>query len=204
MADFTKYSNYNERESFSGVTFGANAPVLEVELNEVQQIADTKIKRLMSAIGSSVIPMSNGSISFKDSTLTISNCVVTYAGFSAFIQSAKVSISGSNKYAYIKLEEKTVSGGNTLKEYGNTAGSTTPNTIIDSRSGGVETSKRRVIEVTLLAGASVPNDTDSIKYVAVGEISNDEFVFTTVKDSAEDLGFSIVDGALCVTYDDEE
>lgn len=56
MPDFSKYSNYSEKESFSGVTYGANSPVLEVEQNEMQQIQDTKFKRLTDIIGSCVHP----------------------------------------------------------------------------------------------------------------------------------------------------
>ena len=33
MPDFTKYCDYTENYPFTGVIFGKNAPVLEVELN---------------------------------------------------------------------------------------------------------------------------------------------------------------------------
>nr|DAO15483.1 MAG TPA: protein of unknown function (DUF4815) [Caudoviricetes sp.] len=202
MPDFSKYSNYSERKAFNGVVFGANAPVLEVELNEVQQIADTKFKRMMGVIGNSVIPMSNGSISFSGNTLTLTNCVVMSSGFSAFIKSSSVELSSTNKYAYIKLEEKVFDGKATIKEYGNTAGVNTSNTMVDNRVGA-ETSRRRIVLVTMVAGASVPSGTDTTSYVVIGELSKDNnFVFTAVKDSIEDLGVSVVDGALCVTFEE--
>ena len=202
MADFTRYSNYNENESFSGVVFGAHSPLLEVEQNEIQQIVDTKLKRISSVLGNTIIPMSDGNIVFSGSTLSLSNCVVLHDGFTAFIPSAKVNLSDSNKYAYVKLEEKTVTGNMTLKSYGNTQGSNVINTIIDNRSKGVETSRRRMIEVTLMSGASVPSETDAVKYVTIGEYNSGKFVFTAVKDTVEDLGLSVVNGALCYTFEE--
>lgn len=206
MPDFSKYSNYNEKTSFSGVTFGANSPVLEVELNEAQQIEDTKFKRLTDIIGDCVHPMSNGDVSFNEATkvLTLTNCVVIAHGFSAFISSATVTLSATNKFAYAKLEEKTANGGTALKEYGNTSGAPTSNPMVDSRIG-VETTRRRFIAVTLIAGASVPNNTDTVCYAPIGELVGSEFIPEFAIDSLVDLGFSVnEDGEMCVTYEDEE
>lgn len=203
MADFTKYTNYTEDTSFSSVVFGAYAPVLEVEQNEIQAIQETKFKRLTEIIGSCVHPMSNGSIVLSGTTLTLTNCVVLAHGFSAFIPSASVSLSASNKYAYIKLEEKTVNGNTNLKSYGLTTGSAISNPINDVRVGK-ETSRRKLIEVTIVSGSSIPSDTDTIKYVPIGVLESGEFIAEYALDSLVDLGLSVdSDGALCVTYDDE-
>lgn len=203
MPDFSKYSNYNEQTSFSGVTFGANSPVLEVELNEVQQIEDTKFKRLTDIIGDCVHPMSNGGVSFNASTkvLTLTNCVVIAHGFSAFISSATVTLSATNKYAYVKMEQKTVNGATALKAYGNTAGASISNPIYDSRVG-TETTRRRFIAVTLSAGSSIPANTDTITYAPVGELVDGEFVAEYVMNSMTDLGMTVQNGMLCYTFDD--
>ena len=206
MADFTKYSNYNEETSFSGVIFGANAPVLEVEMNELQEINDTKFSRLSNIVGSCVHPLSNGSVSYNPTTkvLTLTNCVVVIDSFSAFIDSATVTLSATKKYAYLKLEEKTVTGASTLKRYGNTAGSVISNPIYDSRLGH-ETTRRRIIVVTIIAGNSIPANSDTIKYVPIGELSNSEFIAEYVINTITDLGFSVnEDGELCVVYDEED
>ena len=50
MASFDKYSNYNENTSHSSIIFGADKPVLEVELNEMQQIINTKLSRIITAL----------------------------------------------------------------------------------------------------------------------------------------------------------
>lgn len=203
MPDFSKYSNYDEKTSFSGVTFGANAPVLEVEQNELQQIADTKIKRLTDIIGSCVHPMSDGDVSFNPSTkvLTLTKCVVIAHGFTAFISSANITMSASNKVAYVKLEEKTVTGAQNLKEYGNTQGGSTSNTIYDSRVG-TETSRRRLIEVTLMCSNALPGDTDTVHYAPIGTYEGNEFVPEFVMNSLTDLGMIVQDGALCYVFDD--
>lgn len=205
MPDFTKYSNYNEKTSFSGVTFGANSPVLEVEQNELQQIQDTKFKRLTEILGSCVHPLSDGSVVFNSGTnkLTLTNCVAIAEGFSAFINSAEVTMSGANKVAYVKLEETTVKGNNTLKEYGITTGGNISNPIYDTRVGA-ETTRRRLIAVTLMAGASLPSDTPTIKYAPVGEISGGEFIPEFVMNSFTDLGMIVENGVICYVYDDEE
>lgn len=206
MPDFSKYSNYDEKTSFSGVTFGANSPVLEVEQNELQQIQDTKFKRLTEILGSCVHPLSDGSVSFNSGTnkLTLTNCVAIAEGFSAFINSAEITMSRTNKVAYVKLEEITVKGNNTLKEYGVTTGGNVSNPIYDTRVGA-ETTRRRLIAVTLMAGASLPSNSSTIKYAPVGEISDGEFIPEFVVDSYVDLGLSVnSDGELCVVYDEEE
>lgn len=122
-------------------------------------------------------------------------------GFSAFISSASVTLSTTNKNAYVKLEEKTVNGATALKEYGNTAGGSTSNNIYDSRVG-TETTRRRLIAVTLSAGSSVPADTDTITYAPVGELVDGEFVAEYVMNSMTDLGMTVQNGMLCYTFDD--
>lgn len=205
MPDFGKYTNYSEKTSFSGVVYGANSPVLEVEQNEMQAIQDTKFKRLTDIIGSCVHPMSDGGVFYNKDTkvLTLKNCVVIAHGFSAFISSATVTLSATNKVAYVKLEEKTVKGDAALKEYGNTAGGSTSNPIYDSRVG-TETSRRRVILVTLTAGSSIPADSNTINYAPVGTLEGAEFIPEFAIDSLVDLGFSVNEnGEMCVTYEEE-
>ena len=38
MASFDKYTNHRDNAGVSGVVFGAEKPLLEVEMNEVQEI----------------------------------------------------------------------------------------------------------------------------------------------------------------------
>lgn len=170
MASFDKYSNYDEKSSFSEVVFGAEKPLLEVELNEMQQIINSKIKRIAGVLGSCIVPLSNGSISYSSSTkkISISNCVImTENGLTAFVDYINVAITAGE--VYFKVQETYVDSTSTMKEYGNTDGNDTPNTIIDSRFN-VETSRRKAVVYTLMNSGAVPADTDTEKYVRVGKL----------------------------------
>lgn len=204
MADFSKYSNYDEKSSFSSVVFGKNAPVLEVEMNELQQIVGTKLSRITNAIGDGIIPLANDSISFSANVLTLKDCVVIDKdGYTVFISNISITMSATNKYAYIKINETDATFNTSLKEYGNTSGLSTPNTIKDSRAG-VETSRRKVLTYTLMVGNSVPSDTASNKYVYVGEITNGSFVFGGEICPFSDLGLVVdSEGHICQIHDVE-
>lgn len=172
MASFDKYSNYNENTSFSGVVFGSEKPILEVELNELQQIFNTKLSRLITALlgTSSIAFLEDSDVSYNSSLklARVQNCIIiTDNGLMALIEDTTVSVSSTNKILYVKVQEETKTGDDTLRKYGNTIGSTVGNTIKDSRIS-VETTRRKVVTWTLQSGSSVPKDTDTIKYVKVG------------------------------------
>lgn len=196
MPDFSKYSNYTEQTAFSGIRFGANAPVLEVELNELQQILDTKLKRMSLFMGNTVFAMSNGSINFDTTTkvLTLTNCVAVAYGLTALIPSASVTLSDENTVAYIKVEEVDVTHESPLTEYGNTEGAVISNPIIDTRVG-VETSRRRAIKYVVKAGNILPKtiEADTCQYVQIGVLSKDtnEFVLTNLGGTISDIVKSI-------------
>lgn len=174
MPDFSKFTNYAKNSGFSEVVFGAQAPVLEVELNELQEIINTKMQYLCSFIGTSVFPVNNGGINFNAETLTltITNCVVMCNGLFAFIPSASVVLSDENKVAYIRLLRKMVDRYSALKEYGVVSGDPIQNTIMDTRVG-VETSRRFITEVSLSASATVPTkpDDEVVEYIKVGTLA---------------------------------
>lgn len=174
MADFNKYSNYKDNTSFSEVVFGAKAPLLEVELNEVQNIITSKFSRLISAFGEGVFGLNDNSISLSGTTLTIINAVILEkSGMTAVVKSAVVDVPIGHK-AYFKMEEVTATPTSVLKECGNTAGNEVTNTMMDNRSP-IETSRRKVIQYTLMSGASVPSNSGAVKYVLAGRNENGEF-----------------------------
>lgn len=204
MPDFSIYTNYTEKTSFSEVVMGNESPVLEVEINELQEIVNTKVKRLAQVFGACVTPFSNGSITFNESDkkVTLTNCIALSGEFSAFIPSASVVVSDTKKIAYVKLEKVSVTGNSTLKEYGNTDGSNLTNPIIDNRVGK-ETTRRNVIKFTVIAGVSIPSDTDTIKYVRVGEFNSKTFKksedrITKLENQLNGLIFTIENGVLYV------
>lgn len=177
MAEFTKYSNYNENTSHSSVVFGANSPLLEVELNELQQIQQTKYSRILKTLGSGIVPLADNSISFSTSslTLTVSNAlIIEKSGLTAYVDSASIVMSTTNRRAYFAIQEVDADSTTSLKAYGNTTGSSVTNTMKDDRSN-VETTKRKVITYTLMVSQNVPSDTDTTKYVLVGSYISSVF-----------------------------
>lgn len=190
MASFDKYSNYREDTSFSSVVFGAEKPVLEVELNELQQILNTKFSRFLKGFRSGVIPLSSDSITFSTSslTLTVKDCIILDgSGLTAYISSASVVMSTTNRRAYFALQEVDVDSNSELKSYGNTSGAVVTNLIIDNRLS-VETTRRKAVTYTLMSSQNVPTNTDTIKYVLVGSYISS--VFTPVKWGLENPEFT--------------
>ena len=95
-------SNYNENTSHSMVAFQPNKPLFESELNELQQIEGTKIKKLISAMGDCIVPISeDGGVIVSNGTVTVSDCIILAGSMTAYVKSA--SVSASNGIVYFKL-----------------------------------------------------------------------------------------------------
>lgn len=174
MPDFGKFSNYDPKTAFSSVVFGAQAPVLEVELNELQEIFNRKLQLLSMLMGDSIIVPTSGSISYDINSmeLSITNCVAVSGGLITLIPQDRVVMSQDNTVAYLRLTEKVVSHEDTLTENGKVGGETIENPIIDPRVG-VETSRRKVIIYSLecsdVMPLNVPNS--GVVFVKVGELA---------------------------------
>lgn len=214
MADFTKYSNYKENTSYSSIIFGANSPVLEVELNELQQLLNTKMNRLIKAIlgTGSFTTLSENSIAFNSSTktLTFTDCIaIADNGWVAYVTGGSLKLNTSSSYIYVQLQEVTKTGSDTLNAYGNTLGSKVTNTMIDSRNA-VETSRRKVITFTLKAGNTVPTDTEDTKNIVIGSWNGSTFtrsVSNRVEKLENQLGgltLGVENGVLFIEAPDEE
>lgn len=175
MASFDKYSNYDENTSFSSVIFGAEKPVLEVELNEMQQIITSNIRRLCSVLGAGFYPISDSNVSLNGTTLTIiGGLIITPNGLISVIgEPISVTVNGTNPYAYFEVSEIEVTKDSVLHSYGNTAGAVIDNKISDPRMTGVETTRRKAIIYTLKAG--VKGNLTDVNYVGVGTYENNAF-----------------------------
>lgn len=183
MADnsFNKYSNYNENSSFSSIVFGAEKPVLEVELNELQQIIGNFRKLIVSMFGSGVFITDESDKSehgeIVGETFSINDLLVTGdSGVIFKVNSSKVSFSGTTfsdsvpYYVYYKVWEEIVTYKDTLKKDGEVnSENNVENTIMDSRSP-VETTRRKVLKKELLFGETVPNNTDKETYILIATL----------------------------------
>lgn len=145
--DFSKMSNWNHESGVSMVRFGADAPITEMELNEMQLIQNDRRKELVKYLITNGLSK-EGTISFASGTLTIQNKHAFVDGYHVFIDSASVSVANGQTVYLNVFEQTTVGPSDTLKKYGNVNGTTIPNYIMDTRYNQ-EISKRVVVAYEL-------------------------------------------------------
>lgn len=183
MAGFDKYSNYNENTSFSSIVFGADKPLLEVELNELQQIINNKLGMIVKSVfgTSSFTTLTDNSIVYDSTskTLTFNDCIaVTDNGLVAYVHNVSVQVGEfGNSNVYIQLQEVEKSYTDLLYYQGNTLGDTIDNPMKDSRFP-FETSRRKVVEFTIMVDSIVPENNDSAKVILIGSWDSVNSVFT--------------------------
>lgn len=176
MSDFNKYSNYTEESSFSSVVFGSNRPLLEVELNEVQQIINSKFNKVMKALGVNILFLSDPV--YSEGVLTIDSALIfeEKGGYIFEVKEASVECN-ENDEIYLQIEEKVVDSSTELHSYGNSTSDIIANHIRDDRYP-TETTKRKCVTYTLMADSEVPNNTDTIKYIGVAKIEGEDIVYS--------------------------
>lgn len=165
MGKFDKYTNYKENAGVSSVVFGADNPVLEVEMNEVQEIQKSMLRKtIKNLLGDGITD--NKSISYEDGTLKIaSGCALVVDGY--MVQCNGLSIAVESGTVYLQVWEETASYTDTLKAEGNQQStSTVTNFMKDSRSP-IETTKRKVVKYTLATSTN-----SSRHNLAVAKVSN--------------------------------
>ena len=165
MASFDKYTNFNETAGVSGVVFGADKPVLEVEMNEMQEVQKSRLNRAMRRLFGNGIT-DKKKITFDGSKVNIaSDCALLVDGY--VVECTGLSVAMTSGTAYLQVWEETVDYSATLKKEGNEQSSTTvPNYFKDSRSPQ-ETTKRKVVKYTLATS------TNSARHnLAVASVSN--------------------------------
>ena len=148
MASFDKYSNYDNDAGVTGVVFGAEVPVLEVELNEMQEIQKTLLGNVLkSLIGNGI--SDKKAITYLNNTLSISDCFFAVNGYLVHCNGLSISAKSGDS-VYLQVWEDTVDHTATLKKAGNEQSTDiVPNYIKDSRIGE-ETSRRKVVKYTLV------------------------------------------------------
>lgn len=180
MGSFDKYSNYSENAPYTSVIFGADKPVLEVELNEMQQIMNSKLaKALKSILGStsSVTQLSTDSIttgvdSEGNYYVTVKDCIlVANNGWIVYVDNTTINVDATNRRVFFALTEKTVKYTDTIKQSGNELGEETTNTIKDSRFP-VETTRRKIVTFKLRSGSGIPNETqEDTRYIPIADFN---------------------------------
>lgn len=166
MASFDKYTNYKNNAGVSGVVFGADKTVLEVELNEMQEIEKFGLRNMLAKIvGDGITDRSK--LTYNGSSVNIaSGCGLLVNGI--LVNCSGLSLAMTSGTAYLQVWEETVSYSDTLKEEGNQQDSdTVANWAKDNRSD-VETSKRKVVKYTLATSQKSGANNIAIASVAGG------------------------------------
>ena len=165
MASFDNYTNYKEGAGVTSVVFGSDKPLLEVELNEVQEVQKSRLNRAMNRLFGNGIT-DKKKITFDGSKVSIaSDCALLVDGY--VVECTGLSVEMTSGTAYLQVWEETVDYSNTLKKEGNEQSSTTvPNYFKDSRYPQ-ETTRRKVVKYTLATS------TNSARHnLAVASVSN--------------------------------
>lgn len=171
MPDFTQASKFNREANFKSIKFGADAPLLEVELNELQDIQ----REFITDLAKELLPngISNTSkIQFSNNNLTInSDCKFLVDGLILYVSNPlKIAVS-NNEVIYLEVKEEERAYQDTINKFGNAQSlETVPNDIKDVRLG-FETSRRVQIVFNLVKQKSNPN----AKYLEIGKLVNEVF-----------------------------
>ena len=149
--DFSVDSNFNEQSGISRVKFGADAPVLEVELNELQQIQDKAREDLIRSMipsGFTKLPKLN----FTEANIT---SITTSEDAEAYVNGMRIFIPSGTRIdlgeppekdaredlVFLEVWKQEIGGKDALTQYGGEGLSPITNGIIDNRVGD-ETSHR--------------------------------------------------------------
>lgn len=169
MGDFSQLSRFNPDANFKLVRIGADSPILEVELNEMQDISEARYKHLIKSYFGNAV-QGEGTYVYSNNNLSIQN-------ESAFVEGNVIEITTLNlalkegEKAYLKVWEDTIKTGDLIRYKGNQQETrTVDNTLLDSRVGK-ETSRRIQVKYDLVKATG--NDAT---YMYLGKISNGKFI----------------------------
>ena len=171
MPDFSYNSKFNKEANFSSILFGADAPLLETELNELQSILLEKIRDSVRAGFRDGI-IKTGEVSYDGTNFTMSDFLAVVDGDIFYISTLTIKASNGQKI-YLTVKEEEVNYQSTLKKHGNRQETNIVNHMLDVRVNQ-ETTRRYVITYDLTT--SKPK-----KGIEIGEIINGEFKATYFK-----------------------
>lgn len=170
MAIFEKHSNFNKNANFSSVVIGADAPVLEVELNEMQQIQRERLKNTVRLLFSDGVK-GTGTYRYDTHTsnLTIIDELLVVEGEILEISQSSVRAREGDTI-YVEVWEEVINYTDFIPKYGDSNSQEyVDNYLLDSRIGE-ETSRR--MQVKFKVTNVQPTDKD---YLILGRIQDGDF-----------------------------
>lgn len=187
MASFDKYTNHRDNAGVSSVVFGAEKPLLEVEMNEVQEIQKSMLRRaIKNIIGDGVTDLSKivyegGAVKVKE------GCALAVDGY--MVESTGLSITASSGTVYLQVWEETATYSETLKKEGNQQDSATVTNWFKDNRSDTETSRRKVVKYTLATTTNSARHNLAIAKVADGVMTRlcKEISFSNLSNTVIDL-----------------
>lgn len=182
MADFSNQDKFKKENNFSEVVFGANVPLLETELNELQKVQNARNRRLISACVNEGL-LRRGTMIYENGLLTIANEKAFVGGELLEISQLQLALSNTEHAYLVVWEERVTASEVTIPTDGNEQAEQIPVDIVD---GNVkeETSHRKQIRFNLLK--SIPATYLGVKhlgYAQNGLFIEDEGAYATLVDS---------------------
>jgi len=167
VGDFEKRSNYNKDAGVVQVKIGFEKPVLEVELNEMQEIQRQRVKDVIQAVVPNGV-LHGGTYTYSNGIFKIQEVTAIIEGEIIYIPSLQISAENDD-IIYIRVWEKEITATTVMRAYGNEQGEVIPNYIVDSRVGQ-ETSRRIVLAYDLAKSTEL----DGV-YLKLGKIKSGKF-----------------------------
>jgi hypothetical protein len=199
MPNFDRYTNYKDNAGISGVVFGANSTVLEVELNEMQEIQQHMMCELVkNVVGDGISDMSK--LTYENGIVKIADgCIITCDGY--MIKANNLNYATTNDMVYLWIWEDIVSYNDTLTVEGNFANSNTVNNWIKDNRANNETTKRKVVRYSL--NNTTPTDA-SYSYIDIAKVDNGvmtKLIKSMNKQSGSELSEGTIYGIKIDKYD---
>ena len=194
MADFTQVSKFNKEANFESVKFGADAPLLETELNELQDIQN-ELRRNFTR---ELLPngVSNTSkIQFSNGNLTINDCKFIIDGLIIIVNNPLKVAVNNNDIVYLEIKEEEKAYLDSIKEFGNSQSSKVVTNNIKDIRVGIETSRRVQVTFNLVK----QNTNSNAKYIEIGKLTSGIFNLTVLNYS-NSFKFQDKDGKLYICF----
>ena len=182
MPDFNKKGTFNQDANFQGVKFGADAPLLETELNELQDIqTEARADIIRDSIPSGFTQLGDIDYSYM---LNNENCVKIKSESIAYVNGYKIRIprdtiidvgipperEAREDLIFLEVWKEEVTKDSNLTLTGGEGQASIPNNILDPRVGQ-ETSRRVALKWRIRHVANIDFDTYKSNGFVKGDIS---------------------------------
>lgn len=174
MGNFNIDSHFDKDANFNKIVIGSGSPVLECELNEMQDITNEQVRNMIrTVVGEGVEKL--GTYNYTQGNFRLQNEKAVVDGLPIDITYLTIKANEGEKI-FLKVWTETVTYADTIKYKGNAQSSqTVDNKILDTRIGE-ETSRRKQIKYNLTTSTDVTSVSDT-HFLYLGQIKSGAFVF---------------------------